>query len=86
MYDFTKEEVLLNNIKELVTNFINSKCPNAKFREVNKDNYDVNELAIKEVCSKCPLNKNVFMVAVETGEFSHVPLCDVLQIEFNTDD
>ena len=68
---------------------MNRECPNAKFREEHEDkrgSNELDELAIKEVCSICPLNKNVFMLAVETGDYSHVPLCDVLQIEFNVDE
>jgi len=88
MYDFKYEENLLSKIKKLVTDFQENQCPNAIFREENAGKDDVNELAIKEVCSKCPLNKNVFMLAVEISDYdySHVPLCDVLQIEFNVDE
>ena len=83
MYDFKYEEYLLSEIKKLVTDFQDNRCPNVIFREDNDGKDNLNELAIKEVCSKCPLNKDVFMLAVNTEDMSHVPLCDVMQIEFD---
>lgn len=84
--NFIAEEQTLNKLKQVVNDFLEHSCPNKKFREGDKDKYeDIVSVAIREICSECPLSKKVLMYAVETfsTEDCFIPLCQVLQIEFN---
>ena len=87
MYNFKREENIINEFKTLVNGFINGECPNMKFRDGNTEE-DIVELAIRKICPTCPLNKKVSLwIEVEGGdEEQYVSLCSLLQAEFDTDE